>query len=175
MAGFRVIELPGPRPGQIGLWRESDRLALSSDCFYTIDMWGRDSAPRLPAAVYNYDTEQARASMRKLAALEPAAAWPGHAKPAHRRRAQPARTGRRRGLSVGRRARRQRTQPRAPGSDYTDAEGNVLTPARLAHGGRPGASTRRRSPALGARPSATQRTPGSGPWSCCSSAWRCAG
>jgi glyoxylase-like metal-dependent hydrolase (beta-lactamase superfamily II)/predicted ester cyclase len=81
VAGFRVIELPGHAPGQIGLWREKDRLALSSDCFYTLDMWGRDSAPRVPEALYNYDTEQARASIRKLAALEPAAAWPGHAKP----------------------------------------------------------------------------------------------
>jgi hydroxyacylglutathione hydrolase len=81
VAGFKVIELPGHAPGQIGLWRESDRLALSTDCFYTLDMWGRDSAPRLPMAVYNYDTEQARASIRKLAALEPAAAWPGHANP----------------------------------------------------------------------------------------------
>jgi glyoxylase-like metal-dependent hydrolase (beta-lactamase superfamily II)/predicted ester cyclase len=81
IAGFKVIELPGHAPGQIGLWRESDRLALSTDCFYTLDMWGRDSAPRLPMAIYNYDTEQARASIRKLAALEPAAAWPGHANP----------------------------------------------------------------------------------------------
>jgi hydroxyacylglutathione hydrolase len=81
LAGFRVIELPGHSPGQIGLWREQDRLALSSDCFYTIDMWGRSSAPRIPAPLYNYDTEQARASMRKLASLEPAAAWPGHASP----------------------------------------------------------------------------------------------
>jgi glyoxylase-like metal-dependent hydrolase (beta-lactamase superfamily II)/predicted ester cyclase len=82
VAGFRVIDLPGHAPGLIGLWRESDRLALVSDCFYTIDMWGRNTAPRLPAQTYNYDTEQARASMRKLAALEPAAAWPGHAQPA---------------------------------------------------------------------------------------------
>jgi hydroxyacylglutathione hydrolase len=81
LAGFGVIELPGHAPGQIGLWRESDRLALSSDCFYTLDMWGRDCEPRLPERIYNYDTEQARASIRKLAALEPAAAWPGHAKP----------------------------------------------------------------------------------------------
>jgi hydroxyacylglutathione hydrolase len=81
IAGFRVIDLPGHAPGQIGLWRDSDRLALSSDCFYTLDMWGRDSEARLPFATYNYDTEQARESMRKLAALEPAAAWPGHAKP----------------------------------------------------------------------------------------------
>lgn len=81
VAGFRVIELPGHAPGMIGLWRESDRLALSSDCFYTLDMWGRNCPPRLPTALYNFDTEQARASLRKLAALEPAAAWPGHAKP----------------------------------------------------------------------------------------------
>jgi glyoxylase-like metal-dependent hydrolase (beta-lactamase superfamily II) len=82
VAGFRVVELPGHAPGMIALWRERDRLALSSDCFYTLDMWGRDCPPRLPAALYNFDTEQARASIRKLAALEPAAAWPGHAKPA---------------------------------------------------------------------------------------------
>jgi glyoxylase-like metal-dependent hydrolase (beta-lactamase superfamily II)/predicted ester cyclase len=81
VAGFKVVEIPGHAPGQIALWRESDRLALVSDCFYTIDMWGRDCDPHLPLALYNFDTEQARASMRKLAALEPAAAWPGHAKP----------------------------------------------------------------------------------------------
>jgi hydroxyacylglutathione hydrolase len=80
LAGFRVVHLPGHAPGMIALWRESDRLALSSDCFYTLDRWGRDCAPALPMAIYNFDTEQARASIRKLAALEPAAAWPGHAK-----------------------------------------------------------------------------------------------
>ena len=81
VAGFKVIDLPGHAPGLIGLWRESDRLALVSDCFYTLDMWGRDSAPHLPEALYNYDSDQARASIRKLAEREPAAAWPGHAKP----------------------------------------------------------------------------------------------
>ena len=103
IAGFKVMELPGHAPGQIGLWRESDRLALGSDCFYTLDIWGRDSEPHVPDAIYNFDTEQARASIRKLAALEPAAAWPGHAKPltgdvrAQLERAADAR------LSVGRR------------------------------------------------------------------------
>jgi hydroxyacylglutathione hydrolase len=81
LAGFTVVHIPGHAPGMIALWRESDRLALSSDCFYTIDMWGRDSEPRVPERIYNFDTDQARASIRKLAALEPAAAWPGHAKP----------------------------------------------------------------------------------------------
>ncbi|HVR06340.1 MAG TPA: nuclear transport factor 2 family protein [Solirubrobacteraceae bacterium] len=79
IAGFRVVEIPGHAPGQIALWREPDRLALVSDGFYTLDMWGRDRAPALPD--HNVDTERARASLRKLAALEPAAAWPGHAKP----------------------------------------------------------------------------------------------
>jgi hydroxyacylglutathione hydrolase len=79
VAGFRVVELPGHAPGQIALWRESDRLALTTDAFYTLDMWGRDSDPHVPFDGYNFDTEQARASIRKLAALEPAACWPGHA------------------------------------------------------------------------------------------------
>lgn len=81
VAGFQVVHIPGHAPGQIALWRESDRLALVTDCFYTLDMWGRDCPPHVPSAVYNYDTEQARQSMLKVAALEPAAAWPGHAKP----------------------------------------------------------------------------------------------
>jgi len=81
VAGFKVVHLPGHAPGLIALWRESDRLALSTDCFYTVDMWGRNSAPHLPEPTYNLDTDEARASMRKLAALEPAAAWPGHARP----------------------------------------------------------------------------------------------
>jgi hydroxyacylglutathione hydrolase len=81
VAGFRVVALPGHAPGQIGLWRESDRLALVSDCFYTLDIWGRDIAPHVPMPIYNYDTERARESIRKLAEMEPAVAWPGHAKP----------------------------------------------------------------------------------------------
>ena len=31
VAGFRVIHFPGHAPGLIGLWRESDRVALVSD------------------------------------------------------------------------------------------------------------------------------------------------
>ena len=81
VAGFRVVHVPGHAPGLIALWRESDRLALVSDTFYTLDNFGRDCAPRVPLEAYNYDTEQARASLRKLAELDPAAAWPGHALP----------------------------------------------------------------------------------------------
>ena len=82
IAGFEVIDLSGHAPGLIGLWRASDRLALTSDCFYTLDpLTGRHGPPRVPLAAFNHDTEQARASIRKLAAMEPASAWPGHAEP----------------------------------------------------------------------------------------------
>jgi len=82
VAGFRVIHLPGHAPGLIGLWRESDRLALASDCFYTLDpQTGLFGPPRVPHRAFNHDTEQARASIRKLAALAPATAWAGHAEP----------------------------------------------------------------------------------------------
>jgi glyoxylase-like metal-dependent hydrolase (beta-lactamase superfamily II)/predicted ester cyclase len=82
VAGFRVIELPGHAPGLIGLYREEDRLALVSDCFYTIDpQTGLKGAARIPHPAFDIDVEQARESIRKLAAIEPAAAWPGHADP----------------------------------------------------------------------------------------------
>jgi glyoxylase-like metal-dependent hydrolase (beta-lactamase superfamily II)/predicted ester cyclase len=82
IAGFEVIHLPGHAPGLIGLWRAGDRLALVSDCFYTLDpQSGIKGRARVPHAAFNQDTEQARASMRKLAALEPATAWAGHADP----------------------------------------------------------------------------------------------
>lgn len=82
VSAFEVVHLPGHAPGLIGLWRAGDRVALTSDCFYTVNpttsVYG---APRVPLAAFNQDTEQARASIRKLAALAPAAAWPGHAEP----------------------------------------------------------------------------------------------
>lgn len=82
VAGFKVVELPGHAPGLIGLYRESDRLALVSDCFYTLDpQTGRKGGPRVPHPAFDADVEQARASIRKLAAMEPSAAWAGHADP----------------------------------------------------------------------------------------------
>ena len=77
-AGFRVVELPGHAPGQIALWRESDRVALTTDVFYVVDMWGRACAPALPTEGYSQDPAEARRSLLKLADLEPAVCFPGH-------------------------------------------------------------------------------------------------
>jgi hydroxyacylglutathione hydrolase len=82
VAGFEVIDLPGHAPGLIGLFRESDRLALVSDCFYTLDpQTGRKGGPRIPHPAFDIDTDQARASIRKLAECSPSVAWAGHAEP----------------------------------------------------------------------------------------------
>jgi hydroxyacylglutathione hydrolase len=77
-----VIELPGHAPGLIGLFRESDRLALVSDVVYTIDpLTGRKGGPRIPHPAFDADTEMARASIRRLAELDPSIVWAGHAGP----------------------------------------------------------------------------------------------
>ncbi|HWD85485.1 MAG TPA: ester cyclase [Solirubrobacteraceae bacterium] len=82
VAGFRVIHLPGHAPGLIGLFREEDRLALVSDCFYTVDpLTARHTPAHVPHPAFNQDTEQARAAICKLAALDPSIAWAGHTRP----------------------------------------------------------------------------------------------
>jgi glyoxylase-like metal-dependent hydrolase (beta-lactamase superfamily II)/predicted ester cyclase len=82
VAGFRVVELPGHAPGLIGLFRAADRLALVSDCFYTVDvLTGMKVAARVPHPAFNMDTDQARNSIRKLAELNPSIAWGGHTDP----------------------------------------------------------------------------------------------
>ena len=82
VSGFRAVLVPGHAPGMIALFRERDGLALCSDCVYTLDVQtGFHGPARLPLAAFNLDTEQARASVRKLASLQPSAAWPGHAEP----------------------------------------------------------------------------------------------
>ena len=82
VAGFRVIDLPGHAPGLVGLFRERDRLALVSDCFYTLDLrTGLKASARIPHPSTDISVQQAAESIRKLAALEPSAAWAGHADP----------------------------------------------------------------------------------------------
>jgi glyoxylase-like metal-dependent hydrolase (beta-lactamase superfamily II) len=86
IAGFEVVDFPGHAHGLIGLWRESDRLALVSDVVYLIDSVklgkplppGEASVPH-PAWAWNHD--KAKESVRKLAALDPAVVAAGHAEP----------------------------------------------------------------------------------------------
>jgi len=79
--GFVVKHLPGHAPGLIGLWRESDRLAIVSEALLAVEpvtMTGRPGRIRLPPAPVRPADEAAGESIRKLAALDPAVVWPGH-------------------------------------------------------------------------------------------------
>jgi glyoxylase-like metal-dependent hydrolase (beta-lactamase superfamily II) len=83
VAGFRVVHFPGHAPGQIGLWRESDRLAIVSDVVYLIDSTrlGRPlpkGEASVPHPAWGWDHAKAKESVRKLAALEPKVVCTGH-------------------------------------------------------------------------------------------------
>jgi hydroxyacylglutathione hydrolase len=82
VAGFEVVHLPGHAPGQIALWRERDRVSLTGDVFYTLNIQtSLKSSPRLPHRAFNWDTDVARESLLRLASMKPVIAWPGHADP----------------------------------------------------------------------------------------------
>jgi hydroxyacylglutathione hydrolase len=85
VAGFRVLHFPGHAPGLIGLWRESDRVALVSDVVYLVDsarlkplLEGEASVPH-PAFAWNH--QEAKRSLRRLAELEPLVVGAGHERP----------------------------------------------------------------------------------------------
>ena len=85
VAGFRVLHFPGHAPGLIGLWRESDRLAIVSDVIYLVDSARLKPLPEgeasVPHPAWAWDHAKAKDSVRRLAALEPATVVAGHGEP----------------------------------------------------------------------------------------------
>jgi hydroxyacylglutathione hydrolase len=85
VAGFRVVHFPGHAPGLIGLWRESDRLALVSDVVYLVDSGRLKPLPEgeasVPHPAWAWNHELAKDSLRKLAAMEPKTVGAGHEHP----------------------------------------------------------------------------------------------
>lgn len=90
VCGFEVKHFPGHAPGLIGLWRASDGVALVSDTVYFVDSARLSPLPELeregvsghevtvPHPVWNWDTEFAAQSVRKLARLRPRRVLAGH-------------------------------------------------------------------------------------------------
>ncbi len=85
VAGFKVVHFPGHAPGLIGLWRESDRVALVSDTVYLVDSARLKPLPEgevsVPHPAWAWDHAKAKESVRKLAALDPAVVATGHGEP----------------------------------------------------------------------------------------------
>jgi hydroxyacylglutathione hydrolase len=80
ICGFTVIDFTGHSPGLIGLWRDADRLCLTSDTVYYVDSARLKEIdhPTLPHRVFNWDQEKAKQSLRKLAGMQPATVMAGH-------------------------------------------------------------------------------------------------
>jgi hydroxyacylglutathione hydrolase len=82
VAGFKVHHFPGHAPGQIGLFRESDRLALVTDTVYLADSERLKALPEgeasVPHPAFNQDHALAKDSVRKLAGLDAATIAAGH-------------------------------------------------------------------------------------------------
>src|SRR6201996_2896408 len=82
VAGFRVLHFPGHAPGLIGLWRESERVALVSDVVYLRDSARLKPLPEgeasVPHPAFNWNHQEAKRSLRRLAELEPLVVGTGH-------------------------------------------------------------------------------------------------
>jgi len=81
VGGFEVVAFPGHTPGQIGLWRESDRTVLCADTMRSVNVaTGIPQLGEMPE-LFTSDRSEARRSIRKLAALEANTICFGHGRP----------------------------------------------------------------------------------------------
>jgi glyoxylase-like metal-dependent hydrolase (beta-lactamase superfamily II) len=84
MPGWRWIHTPGHTPGHVSLWRETDRIIIAGDAFITTNQESAYAValqrPEMhgPPMYFTPDWVSARASVEKLAALEPEIAVTGH-------------------------------------------------------------------------------------------------
>jgi glyoxylase-like metal-dependent hydrolase (beta-lactamase superfamily II) len=78
VAGFRVVHAPGHSPGEVIFFRESDGVAICGDVIRSMSYATMRSKILEPPDAFNDDSEQNRASIRKLAALGPSLILPGH-------------------------------------------------------------------------------------------------
>ena len=87
LEGWRWVATPGHSPGHVSFFREQDRLLIAGDAFATTKQESLNAVVRQrvelqgPPAYFTVDWEQARASVRRLAALRPAILACGHGTP----------------------------------------------------------------------------------------------
>ena len=84
MAGWRWVHTPGHTPGHVSFFRDSDRLLIAGDAFITTRQESAYAAltqePEMhgPPMYFTPDWASARASVERLAALDPEVAVTGH-------------------------------------------------------------------------------------------------
>jgi glyoxylase-like metal-dependent hydrolase (beta-lactamase superfamily II) len=84
MPGWRWLHTPGHTPGHVSLWRDADRTIVAGDAFITTRQESAYAVtvqkPEMhgPPKYFTIDWEASRASVQRLAALEPEIAVTGH-------------------------------------------------------------------------------------------------
>jgi len=78
VAGFTVLDAPGHSPGHIAFWREADRVLVCGDVWFNLLLPRPTPGLREPFGFVTPDPARNRASMRRLAELEPEIACFGH-------------------------------------------------------------------------------------------------
>lgn len=84
---WRWVHTPGHTDGHVSLYRPGDRALIVGDAFCTTQaesfMASMTQRPELhgPPAYFTTDWDAARASVRKLASLDPSVVAPGHGRP----------------------------------------------------------------------------------------------
>ena len=78
VGSFTVIESPGHTRGHLAFWREADRLLILGDAANNMNMLTALPGLHETPAIFTTDRAQSRASLRKLAALQPATICFGH-------------------------------------------------------------------------------------------------
>lgn len=78
VAGFRVVHAPGHSPGEVIFFRESDGVAICGDVIRNLSYATMRTKILEPPDAFNDDSDQNRASIRKLAELGPSLILPGH-------------------------------------------------------------------------------------------------
>ena len=78
IGGFTVVHAPGHTRGQIAFWRASDRILVAGDAALGMNLVTTAPGLDLPLRMATTDMDEARRSIRKLAALDPARVVFGH-------------------------------------------------------------------------------------------------
>jgi glyoxylase-like metal-dependent hydrolase (beta-lactamase superfamily II) len=89
MPGWRTIHTPGHTVGHVSFFRDSDRALIVGDAFCTVQSESlfaiATQRPELhgPPAYYTPNWDEAKASVARLAELQPTLLIPGHGTPIH--------------------------------------------------------------------------------------------
>ncbi len=79
--GFTALALPGHTPGQLGYWRERDRVLIAGDAFRNLSYATGRSWPAVPPEFFTVDSVAARRSVERIAELRPSVLAMGHGRP----------------------------------------------------------------------------------------------